>query len=122
MGPPTGTRLRRSSRAKNNAIARRSPHSMNELPLAPTDREIRAARPPRNRVGASRPYAYLVEPERTAAGVVEDVATIFLTNRECPFRCLMCDLWKNTLEHSVTRGDVPRQIEFALGQLPPAQH
>lgn len=92
------------------------------MPTAPTDREIRAARPARNHVDASRPYAYLVEPERTAAGAIEDVATIFLTNRECPFRCLMCDLWKNTLEQSVSPGDIPRQIEFALNELPLAQH
>jgi hypothetical protein len=29
----------------------------------------------------------------------------------------MCDLWKNTLTHSVSPGDIPRQIEFALARL-----
>ena len=62
-----------------------------------------------------RPYAYLVEPECNALGEIVDVATLFLTNRECPFRCLMCDLWKNTLAEPVSRGDIPTQIRWALG-------
>jgi len=86
------------------------------------DAEILAARPAKNSVDANRPYAFLVEPECTAAGHIEDVATIFLTNRECPFRCLFCDLWKNTTDESVPRGAIPAQIDHALEQLPPAQH
>ena len=53
---------------------------------------------------------------------IENVATIFLTNRECPFRCLMCDLWKNTTNETVTQGSIPLQIEFALSQLPSTKH
>jgi radical SAM enzyme (TIGR01210 family) len=87
-----------------------------------SDAEIVAARPPRNVVDPSRPYAFFVEPERTADGCVEDVATIFLTNRECPFKCLMCDLWKNTTEASLPPGAIPRQIDYALARLPPARH
>lgn len=79
-------------------------------------------RPPRNLVSAERPYAFLVEQEAGPAGDVVDVATLFLTNRECPFRCLMCDLWKNTLESSVAPGQIPEQIRWALAQLPPARH
>lgn len=45
------------------------------------------------------------------------MATLFLTNRECPWRCLMCDLWQNTLTESVAPGAIPEQIDFALGQL-----
>ncbi|MCH7990385.1 MAG: radical SAM protein, partial [Planctomycetes bacterium] len=84
--------------------------------------ESLAARPLKNEVDASRPYAFLVEPERTAAGDVEDVATIFLTNRECPYRCLMCDLWKNTTDTRVPEGAIPRQIDYALSRLPSAKH
>lgn len=86
------------------------------------DQEILNSRPARNRVDVSRPYAFLVEPEHCADGRVEDVATIFLTNRECPFRCLMCDLWKNTTVESVPVGAIPQQIDFALDRLPAAQH
>lgn len=82
-----------------------------------TDAEVFAKRPARNTVDPRRPYAYLVEPERNAAGEVVDVATLFLSNRECPFRCVMCDLWKNTLTESVSPGDIPEQIRRGLNQL-----
>ena len=49
------------------------------------------------------------------------VATIFLTNRECPWRCLMCDLWRNTLDQSVPEGAILEQVEYALDQLEPAR-
>jgi len=89
-----------------------------------TDAAILAARPPKNAVDPLRlrPYAFLVEPERTARGLVEDVATIFLTNRECPFRCLMCDLWENTTDETVPAGAIPAQIDYALARLPTAKH
>jgi radical SAM enzyme (TIGR01210 family) len=83
---------------------------------------ILARRPPRNAVSADRPYAWLVEPEPAPGGGLVDVATLFLTNRECPFRCLMCDLWKNTLQAPVARGQIPEQIRWGLAQLPPARY
>ncbi len=90
----------------------------------PTDLDqwILSQRPPRNVVDPWRPYAYSVEPERTAAGTVEDVATVFLTNRECPFRCLMCDLWKNTTTERVPVGAIVAQLEWALARLPSVRH
>jgi radical SAM enzyme (TIGR01210 family) len=45
-------------------------------------------------------------------------AVILLTNKECPWRCVMCDLWKYTLTHSVPPGAIPRQIDYALSRLP----
>ncbi len=88
-------------------------------PLAARERDewILARRPARNAVDADKPYAFLVEEERAESGEIVRVATIFLTNRECPWRCLMCDLWQNTLTESVPPGAVPEQIDFALGQL-----
>lgn len=86
-----------------------------------TDREILAARPPKEAVDPRRPYAYLLERERGADGRIDDVATLFLTNRECPFRCLMCDLWKHTTDETVAPGDIPAQIDFALARLPGAR-
>jgi radical SAM enzyme (TIGR01210 family) len=83
---------------------------------------ILARRPPRHHVSPDRPYAWLVEPECAADGRLVDVATVFLTNRECPFRCLMCDLWRNTLEQSVAPGLIPAQVRSALERLPPAAH
>lgn len=84
--------------------------------------DILKARAAKNPVDVTRPYAFLVEPECAATGRVEDVATIFLTNRECPFRCLFCDLWKNTTDERVPLGAIPGQIEHALERLPPARH
>ena len=62
-------------------------------------------------VDPRRPYAFLCERERTAGGEIEEVATIFLTNRECPWRCLMCDLWRNTTNETVPAGAIAEQIE-----------
>lgn len=86
--------------------------------LIPTTSEILAARPKRNSVRLDRPDQFLVEPECSAAGNVVDVATLFLTNRECPFRCLMCDLWKNTTVKTPESGRIPEQIQYALQRLP----
>jgi archaeosine synthase beta-subunit len=73
-------------------------------------------------VNPREPYAYLVEEELSASGHVEPVATLFLTNRECPFTCLFCDLWKNTTDETIPSGAVLEQIDFALGKLPLARH
>ena len=82
---------------------------------------IVSRRGPRNAVDPKRPWAYFVEQERSAAGETVPVATIFLTNRECPWRCLMCDLWRNTLQEGLPPGAIPAQIEYALQQLPAAR-
>ena len=84
------------------------------------DRWVRSHRGARNQVEPNKPYAFLSEMERGNAGNIEQVATIFLTNKECPFHCLMCDLWKNTTTKSVDPGDIPNQIKWALDQLPRA--
>jgi len=86
-----------------------------------SDLEILSARPAKNDVDPRRPYAYFVEPEHSSDGNIVDVATVFLTNRECPFRCLMCDLWKNTTDERVPIGAIPEQIDFALSQLKEAR-
>jgi radical SAM enzyme (TIGR01210 family) len=84
--------------------------------------EILNARGSRNSVNERRPYHFLVEPEFSRNRRLENVATLFLTNRECPFRCLMCDLWQNTTTRTVPEGAIPEQIELALARLPKAPH
>ena len=76
----------------------------------------------KNHIDPQKPYSWLVEKERTRSGKIEDTGTIFLSNLECPFRCLMCDLWKNTTNKSVRTGDIPNQIEWALKQMPEVKH
>ena len=92
-------------------------------PAAPSARDgwILARRGPRNAVDPLRAAGAFVEEELTERGSLASVATLFLTNRECPWRCLMCDLWKNTTEDSVPRGAVPAQIAGALAALPLAE-
>ena len=80
------------------------------------DRWILSRRSQRNLVDPRRPHASLVEEECAVSGEIVSVATIFLTNRECPWRCLMCDLWKNTLTETVPVGAIPAQIDYALAQ------
>lgn len=67
-----------------------------------------------------RAYASAWEEEPDASGARVPTAVVFLTNRECPFRCLYCDLWVNTLDRTVPRGAIPAQIREALAGLAPA--
>ncbi len=85
------------------------------------DNWIISVRGRKNSVDPDKPYAFLVEKERTHKGAIEDCIVIFLTNRECPFHCLMCDLWKNTTGYSLPAGIIPKQIEWALSRLPSAK-
>jgi len=82
---------------------------------------IVSKRPERNLLDPNRPYGYLVEKERSASGSLKDTGIIFLSNKECSFRCLMCDLWKNTLNESVQAGAISNQVKWALKKMPEAQ-
>ena len=81
-------------------------------------RWILERRGPRAAVDPARAAGAFVEIERTESGEAASVATILLANRECPWRCLMCDLWTHTLEEPVARGAIPAQIVGALAELP----
>jgi len=75
---------------------------------------ILSQRPPRATVNAFEPNGYFLERECSASGRVVQSGTILLTNKECPWRCLMCDLWKHTLPVTVPVGAIPAQIELAV--------
>jgi radical SAM enzyme (TIGR01210 family) len=92
-------------------------------PAGPAERSrwILARRGPRNALDPQRPYSSLWEEEFGVQGALVPTATLFLTNRECPYRCLMCDLWQNTLESRVPPGAIPAQIRYALERLPAAR-
>ena len=86
------------------------------------DKWITSHRGKKNPVDPFKPNNYFIEKERTVSGTVGDISTIFLTNSECPFRCLMCDLWKNTTDKPVPEGAIPGQIDYALSRLPETEH
>jgi len=76
---------------------------------------ILAQRPPRAAApDPNAPHGVFLERERLASGVVADSGVLLLTNRECPWRCLMCDLWKDTTGESVPEGAIARQVGFAV--------
>lgn len=79
--------------------------------------EAQLSRRIRKSADVSRPHAFFSEQERSDSGEIVSVATIFLTNRECPWRCIYCDLWKNTTTETVPPGAIPAQIDFALREL-----
>jgi uncharacterized Fe-S cluster-containing MiaB family protein len=64
-------------------------------------------------------YASVWEEEPDASRALAPTGVIFLTNRECPFRCVMCDLWTHTLDETVPPGAIPAQIREALSRLAP---
>ena len=88
------------------------------LPVPERDRTawIVSQRPPRATVDPSKPYGFFLEQERAASGRIVSSACILLTNKECPWRCLMCDLWQHTLTQPTPLGAIPRQIDHALAQ------
>ncbi len=92
-------------------------------PLRASERNawIIARRGAKNVLAPHLPYAFLWEEESDESGNPASTATLFLTNRECPYRCLMCDLWRNTLDERVPSGAIAAQIRQALSLLPPAR-
>jgi radical SAM enzyme (TIGR01210 family) len=80
---------------------------------------IVARRPPRpDRPDPDEPRGVFLEEERLASGEIAATGVILLTNRECPWKCLMCDLWKETTTESVPPGSIPRQIGAARRRWP----
>lgn len=76
---------------------------------------IVSQRPPRPAApDPNKPHGVFRERERLASGAIVDSGVMLLTNRECPWRCLMCDLWRDTTREPVPEGAIPRQVEFAV--------
>jgi uncharacterized Fe-S cluster-containing MiaB family protein len=86
-----------------------------------TDQWVLERRGSKVQLDPLRAYAAVFEEERDARGELIPTGVIFLTNRECPFRCVFCDLWQNTLDASVPAGAIVTQIRDALAQLPPVR-
>lgn len=84
---------------------------------ADRDRFVLERRPLRPRHDPWRHQGVLVEDERAADGTIARVATIFLTGRECPWRCVMCDLWQHTIVDDTPPDALAQQLDDALAAL-----
>lgn len=85
-----------------------------ELPAERT-RWILERRGPKTPHDPTRPYGCFVEDEPGPDGTLWECQTLLLTNRECAFRCLMCDLWQDTLDTPTVPGAIAAQV----ASLPP---
>lgn len=83
------------------------------------DRWVLARRPARTPPDLTRPVAAFTEQERDDQGRVVTGLTVLLASRECPWRCVMCDLWKATVPGAVPPGRIPRQLDVALATAGP---
>lgn len=78
------------------------------------DRFVIARRGPRPPHDPWRHQGIVVDDEPAGTGDVVRIGTVFLTGRECPWRCVMCDLWRHTTATDTPRGAIPRQIADAV--------
>ncbi len=55
-------------------------------------------------------------PERTPGRDAVAALTVLLAGAECPFSCVFCDLWRETLDGPTPRGALPAQLRAVLAQ------
>ena len=66
-----------------------------------------------------RPNGWLWEEERQPDDGRVPILTVFLAGAECPFACVFCDLWRQTLDGPTPAGTIPDQIETVLADAGP---
>ena len=93
-------------------------HYLSPYPATPAarDRFIVDLRGPRPSHDPWRYQNLAVEDEATERGGAARVGTVFLTGRECPWRCAMCDLWRSTTHSDTPEGAIPVQVAAARQQ------
>lgn len=75
---------------------------------------VLAARGPKNPVLPDATPLVVTESEPDAELQLRSATTVFLLGKECPFRCLMCDLWRNTTDQRTEPGSLVRQLAAVL--------
>jgi archaeosine synthase beta-subunit len=75
---------------------------------------VRSLRAPRRIIDPWHPLGQLWEEERAPDGGSIPALTVFLAGAECPFTCVFCDLWRETLEAATPPGALPEQLRQAL--------
>ena len=78
------------------------------------DAWVASLRPAKRLPPMDRPIAAFVERELLPTGRCVRVGTILLNNRECPYRCVFCGLWQDTIDDTPRPDAVARQVEQAL--------
>ncbi len=78
---------------------------------------IESRRGSREVLDTAKPFALVREQEPAGKCSLTDVATVFLTGAECPYRCSMCDLWRYTLDRATAPGEITGQLSWVLDQL-----
>jgi radical SAM enzyme (TIGR01210 family) len=88
---------------------------MSRYPAGATarDRFVIERRPDRIPRDPWAPPPVAIEDERTSDGTIARVGTVFLTGRECAWRCVMCDLWQHTIEGDTPPGAIAAQVAAA---------
>src|SRR5690349_4860556 len=122
MVPRRSARCGSAWASPSATIVRRSSGSMPDAgayPAAPSarDRFVLERRGPRPLHDPWRHQGVIVEDERAADGGVARIGTVFLTGRECPWRCVMCDLWRYTTVSDTPHGAIAAQISAARSAL-----
>jgi radical SAM enzyme (TIGR01210 family) len=89
--------------------------------MSPEDQWVLTRRGSKVLLDPLRAYAATWEEEPDSTGRLAPTAVVFITNNECPFHCVMCDLWVHTLDTRVPIGAIPHQIREACATLPTAR-
>jgi archaeosine synthase beta-subunit len=80
---------------------------------------VRSRRIPRFDPDPWEPLRHLWEEEREPGGGTIPALTVFLAGAECPFTCVFCDLWRETLAGPTPPGALPTQLRKALAAAGP---
>ena len=89
------------------------------MAVAAQSQWIRSLRAPKRPVDPRDPLGHVWEEEREPDGSLIPTLTVFLAGAECPFTCVFCDLWRETLDHATPPGSLPIQIRKALSAAGP---
>lgn len=82
--------------------------------LATRSRWVRSLRPPVSRPGRETEPRVILDQEWETDGSLIHGAVVFLINRECPWSCVMCDLWQHTTPVPLGRGHALHQLQKAI--------
>jgi hypothetical protein len=82
------------------------------------DRWVRSLRGPKTPPSAWQPIRVVHEQERRPGGGLVEAATVFLAGTECPFSCVFCDLWRETLDGAMPLASLPHQLRLAIDRIP----